>query len=125
MKPHPLTSSLVLCLITLVLSPALRAAAPAGTISLKELGDISPFSRDIAGVGISRDSPLQFRGVIGEGKDTSLGFYDTEKSISFWVRADGKDADPDLKVLEYNPDDEEAPIKISYSRQPNQPPRTY
>ena len=124
MKPRPFPSALVLCLVTLVLSPVLRAAA--GTISLRELEAVSPFGRDSSAItGVSRDSPLQFRGVMGDGPDTSLGFFDTEKQISFWVRVDGKDADPDLKVIEYNPEDDEAPIKISYSRQPNQPPRTY
>jgi hypothetical protein len=124
MKTHLFPSTPVLCLVALAITPWLQAAT--GTISLKELETASPFVRDSAAIGgISLDSPLEFRGVIGAGKDASLGFYDTEKKISFWVRADGTDGDPDLKVTEYNPDDDEAPIKISYIRQPSQPPRNY
>jgi hypothetical protein len=133
--PSRLLSALLLAALTLDGTSRLSAATPApaaaketqGIDTLK--GDGSPFKQraenDGSG-GVSLDSPLEYRGLIvrkdAAGNDvTYLGFIDVNTRVTTWARADGLDdnGQPDpsnrITVSGYDAEDEEVPIKVTYT----------
>ncbi len=130
MKTRPLHLS-VLLLSALALAGAARLSAAAPVTAPKEpqgldalLEEGSPFKpREEAAItgGQTLDSPLEYRGLLDRDGVTYLGFIDVNTRVTSWARADGKtetgEPDPSsrITVSGYDPEDDEAPIKVSYA----------
>jgi hypothetical protein len=127
MKTRPLhLSALLLSALALAGAARLSAAAPAKELDalLDEGSPFKPREESAVTGGTTPDSPLEYRGLTERDGVTYLGFIDVTTRVTTWARADGKpertetgEPDPSsrITVSNYDPDDDEVPIKVRYT----------